>query len=171
MKTPKNQTTTLNKSSFNKNKKTLDLFNKHCRFTRVKANDSNDRLEILLGNCDGEIQATEERLRVLKAKRNTLVLLAQESEKLANPESEPDKYNETGLTEAILDAVNRIKNVSVSGVTAPKIRDFLIAHGFPLTENPHNFSVAVNVTLKRLADSGRVKRTVLPSGNFYRPIK
>jgi len=131
----------------------------------------NDRLEILTAACDQEIQKTEEKLRVLKAKRNTLVALSQESEKLTNPKSEPDKYANTGLTEAILDSVNRLKNISANGATASQIRDYMIAHGFKLSDLPHNFSIAVSVTLKRLAEdgSGRIKRISNEDGNFYRP--
>ena len=129
--------------------------------------NQNDRLEILKANCDQEIQETEDKLRVLKAKRASLVLLAQESEKLANPKSEPDRYANMGLTDTILDVVERLKDVSIIGSNTSQIRDYMIAYGFPLSENPHNFGIAVATTLQRLTGQRRVRKTRNNWGNFY----
>jgi hypothetical protein len=58
-----------------------------------------------------------------------------------------------------------------SGITAPQVRDFVIARGFPLVVEPHNFVVAVNVTLKRLAESGRVVSQEVDNKKHYRPVQ
>jgi hypothetical protein len=172
MKPSKNHQKSLKKPLFNKNGKSLDLFKKHRKLKGVNNVNPNDRLEILKANYEREIQDTETKLHELKAKLATLITLAQESEKLTNPESNPDKYANKGLTDAILDAVNCLKSVTASGATASQIRDYLIAHGFtPNEENPHNFSIAASITLKRLAESGRVHRTPLESGNYYKPVQ
>jgi hypothetical protein len=161
----------IKKHKFNKRRISIDLFNKHGRMKGVNNKNPNDRLEILKANCEQEIRDTEEKLRQLKAKLNNLITLSQESDKLVNPQFESDKYVNFGMTEAILDAVECLKNVSVNGVPAIKICDHLIAHGFkPSEENPHNFVIAVSVTLKRLADSGRIKRLETIGGNFFKPI-
>ncbi|MGO8838081.1 MAG: hypothetical protein ACLQAH_06085 [Limisphaerales bacterium] len=156
LKTAKSGPNRFKKPTFNKSRKRLDLFNKHSKVKRMNGTIQNDRLESLKAACEQEIQETEEKLRSLRAKLNTLLTLAQESQKLSNPKSEPDKYANMGLTEAVLDVVNRLKNVSPAGATASQIRDYMIAHGFPLTEKPHNFSIAVAVTLKRLEEAGRI---------------
>jgi hypothetical protein len=169
-KTPKTRLKRLNKPLFNKTNKTLDLFNQHGRLKRVNDKNQNDRLEILKANCEQEIRDTEEKLRLLRAKRGNLIMLAQESEKLANPKSEPDRYANKGLTETILEVVERLKNVSVHGANTSQIRDYMIAHGFPLYDNSHNFSVAVATTLQRLVAQRRVRRIREAGNNFYKPV-
>jgi hypothetical protein len=175
MKTPIPQTAKirpkrLNKSVFNKSKKSVDKFIKHVRLKGVKDKNPNDRLEILQAKYEQDIRTKESELATLRAKLATLRTLAQESEKLANPESEPDKYATWGLTQTILDAVERLKGVSAYGANTSQIRDYMIASGFRLSEeNPHNFSVAVAVTLQRLKTQGRVKLVSLNGNNFWKP--
>jgi hypothetical protein len=158
-----------NKRLFNRTEKSLDLFSKQSKLGSVSGNNQNDRLEILKANCEQEIRETEEKLRRLRAELSSLVLFAQKSEKLANPKSEPDRYASMGLTDTILDVVERLKGVSVVGSNTSQIRDYMIAHGFPLSENPHNFGISVATTLQRLTEQGRVKRAKISSGNFYKP--
>ncbi len=150
----------------------IDLFIKQRRLKPVNERNQNDRLEILKAKCEQEIQAKEREIQTLKAKLATLQTLAQEAEKLSNPEAEPDKYANMGMTESILDAVNHLESVSVHGATASQIRDYMIAHGFnPSEENPHNFSIAVSVTLKRLSEQSRIKKTEDETNNFFKPVK
>jgi hypothetical protein len=169
MKTPKPRPIIHTKRVFRKINKSLDLFSKQIRVNPVSGNNQNDRLEILKANCEQEIRETEEKLRRLRAELGSLVLLAQKSEKLANPKSEPDRYANMGLTDTILDVVDRLKGVSVVGSNTSQIRDYMIAHGFPLSDNPHNFGISVATTLQRLTEQRRVKRTRISSGNFYKP--
>jgi hypothetical protein len=92
---------------------------------------------------------------VLKAKLANLVELTQESEKLANPESEPDKYNEMGLTDAAFDAIKVLWNARWIGASATQIKNHLLAHGFKAGEN---FDTTIYTVLTRLCESGRVIR-------------
>jgi len=114
-----------------------------------------DRLEILKTKCEQEVRETEDRLRVLKAKLANLIALAQESEKLANPESEPDKYNETGLTDAVYDAIKSLWEARKVGASATEIKNHLLAHGFQAGEN---FDTAIYTVLTRLCESDKVAR-------------
>ena len=157
------------KRMFNKSKNLLTLFSKQYKVSLLNGNNQNDRLEILKANCEREIRETEEKLRRLKAELGSIVLLAQKSEKLVNPKSEPDRYANMGLTDTILDVVERLKDVSVIGSNTSQIRDYMIHHGFPLYDNPHNFGISVATTLQRLTEQKRVKRTKNNWGNFYRP--
>jgi hypothetical protein len=169
MKTTKLRPKRHNKRVFNKTNKSIDLFSKQITVGLVNGNNQNDRLEILKANCEQEIRETEEKLRRLKAELGSLVLFAQKSEKLANPKSEPDRYANMGLTDTILDVVERLKDVSVVGSNTSQIRDYMITHGFPLSENPHNFGISVATTLQRLTEQRRVKRARISTGNFYKP--
>ncbi len=169
-KTAKSRPKRLNKPVFNKTKKSVDMFIKHVRLKGVNKKAPNDRLEILRVKYEQDIKVKESELETLRAKLATLRTLAQESEKLANPQSEPDKYAKMGLTDAILDVVGRLKGVSIHGANTSQIRDCMIACGFrPSEENPHNFSVAVAVTLQRLKTQRRVKLIRLNGNNFWKP--
>jgi hypothetical protein len=112
-----------------------------------------DRLEILKAKCEQEINDAEENLRLLKAKLANLVALAQESEKLANPESEPDKYSETGYTDAVFDAIKSIWEARKAAASTGEIKNHLIAHGFKYGEN---FDTSIYTILDRLCDSGKI---------------
>jgi len=47
----------------------------------------------------------------------------------------------------------------------------MIAHGFtPSEENPHNFNIAVSVTLQRLKAQQRVKKISEDGNNFFKSI-
>jgi len=155
-----------------------NIFNKKlalCNTQRKVEPMNPDRLELLKAKCEQEIRAAEESLRVLKAKRDNLIALAQESEKLANPESEPDKYGKTGLTEAVFDAVKEIWLATGKAATAPQIHNYLLAHGFKAGEN---FGTAIYTVLTRLCEShritwGHVSKHVPgmpPPRKCYRPI-
>jgi hypothetical protein len=173
------------KQVFIKLNKKLASCLKHVKVKGVNGDNPNDRLELLLANCDKEIQAKENELAGLKAKRRRLVEFGEEAEKLKEPEAAQNKYAEWGMTEAVLDATSalwRAGKGTSEGVTASQIRDYMIMHGFTLTANPHNFSIAVNVTLKRLAESGRILDRMglgeTDSANatvfgkmFYQPVK
>ncbi len=137
----------------NKKKKKLDLFNTHDRLKRVNGRNQNDRLEILKAKCEQEIVETEEKLRVLKAKLANLVSLMHESEKLANPKSEPDKYASMGYTDAVLDAIKVLWAARKRGATTNEIKNHLIAHGFKYGAN---FDTSVYTVLKRLLEYGKV---------------
>jgi len=138
---------------FNKSEKSVDLCNTQGKFKGVNGENKNDRLEILKAKCEQEIRETEERLRVLKAKLANLVTLAQESEKLVNPQSEPDKYKESGLTDAVLDAVNALWEIRRIAATPLEIRNHLLAHGFKAT---NNFDTAIYTVLNRLCEAGKI---------------
>jgi hypothetical protein len=173
------------KQVFNKLNKKLALHHKHVKVHVMNGDNPNDRLELLKTKCEQEIQAKEQELAVLKAKRRNLVEFGEEAEKLKVPEAAQDKYAHWGMTDAVLDAIDalwRTGKGTSEGVTASQIRDYVIAHGFTLQANPHNFSIAVNVTLKRLADSRRILSVMgyskVDSGGlvvagkmFYQPIK
>ena len=163
----------------NKTNKKLALCITRDKLMGVKIEKQNDRLEILKTKCEQEIQDTEEKLRVLKAKLANLVTLAQESEKLANPESEPYKYSDTGLTEAVYDAVKVLWNARGGGASATEIKNFLLARGFKAGEN---FGTAIYTVLNRLCESNRViwynpdtpidrraKLAGIPRRRFYKP--
>ena len=160
----------------NKINKKLALCSIHVKVNGVSAKQ-NDRLELLKVKYEQEIQDTEAKLRELKAKLATLVTLAQESEKLANPESEPDKYKGTGLTESINDCVRNLWNARGGGATATEIKNFLLARGFQAGEN---FDTAVYTVLGRLCDSGKIVRynreqdsksraAGIPARSIYKP--
>lgn len=150
------------------------MFIKHGKVKLVNGDNQNDRLEKLKAKYELEIQAKERELQKLKASYATLLAFGQEAEKLDNPKSEPNKYTGKGMTESILDALNctwpsRAKDGR--GTTAREIADYMIAHGFsPSEENPHNFNIAVAVTLKRLAEGNRVHKFTEGDGNFYKPV-
>lgn len=167
MKTTKSRPKRINKPVFNKFKKCVALFTKHGRVKRM----NNDRLEILKKKYEQELLAKQRELQEVKSKLANLRLFEQESAKLINPKSEPDRYVKMGMTQAILDAVERLKNVSVKGSTQSQIRDHIIACGFPLPESPQNFSIAVSTTISRLVESGRLIKTFDEDGNFYLPVK
>jgi|GEM_PF-1108375 hypothetical protein len=137
----------------NKIQKKLALLPLHSKFKGVNSKNQNDRLEILKAKCEQEIQETEERLRVLKAKRDSLVALWQESEKVANPASEPDKYANMGYTEAVFDAIKVLWAARKVGATPTEIKNHLIAHGF---KHGGNFDTSVYIVLGRLCESGKV---------------
>ena len=164
----------------NKMQKRLALCNTH---GKVKGMNS-DRLEILTAKCAEEIREAEDRLRVLRAKHANLVALAHESEKLADPESEPDKYAKTGITEAVLEAVRVLWGVRKIGASPIEIKNHLLAHGFKAGEN---FDTAVYTVLGRLSESGQIidenrnklriavplkdgRMIRLPPRKIYRPI-
>ncbi len=149
MKTSKLRSKPSNKRLCNKTNKRLDLYITHDRVKGMAV----DRLEILKAKCEQEIKDAEDNLRVLKAKLANLVLLAHESEKLANPESEPDKYAKTGYTEAVYDAIKSIWAVRKVGVTTGEIKNYLIAHGF---KSGSNFDTSVYTILNRLVEGGKV---------------
>jgi hypothetical protein len=162
------------KQVFRKLNKKLDSRLKHVKVSAMNGDNPNDRLELLLANCDREIQAKEQELAVLKAKRRNLVAYGEEAEKLKEPEAPTNKYAEWGTTDAVIDAFNNLWHTGKGtshGVTASQIRDYMIAHGFTLSANPHNFSIAVNVTLKRLVDGRRIGGVEFMGKTFYRPIQ
>jgi hypothetical protein len=132
-----------------KTKKVLALCSTHGSLKKMS-----DRLDILRVKCEREISETEEKLRVLKAKLASLIALAQESEKLANPQSEPDRYNETGLTEAVFDAINVFASTGKGGASATEIKNYLLAHGFRPSEN---FDTAIYTVLTRLREGGKIR--------------
>lgn len=118
---------------------------------------------------------------MLKAKLANLVSLANESEKLANPESEPDKYANMGYTEAVYDAIKSLWEARKVGATVTEIKNHLIAHGF---KHGANFDTSVYTIINRLLEGARIVEhnktnspiTVLngatvriPIRKFYRP--
>ena len=131
----------------NKSKNHVDLCSTHDKVESVSNKNQNDRLDILLAKCEQEIREGEDRLRLLKAKRDNLKLLVQESEKLVNPQSEPDKFREVGITQAINEAIKDLWRVRKHGATVNDIKGYLLAHGF---KAPENFDTAVYTVLNRL---------------------
>jgi hypothetical protein len=177
LKTVKSRPKRLNHQMCKKNKKNLLLCIPHDR-VKVMATD---RLEILKAKCEQEIQDAEENLRVLKAKLANLVSLAQESEKLANPKSEPNKYSESGFTKAVWDAIKALWEARKYPATTTEIKNFLLAHGFQAGEN---FDTAIYTVLARLHKGGKVvlvlksiaptrdatgKIIITPPKKLYRP--
>jgi hypothetical protein len=121
-----------------------------------------DRLEVLRGKYELEIREKERELHALKAKLANLIEFAEESEKLGNlTEGTSDKYAHEGLTYAALDAVHSLcksgKRAN-QGVSAVEIGNYLLAHGYKNVSSKNVFGISVNVTLKRLAESGKVHR-------------
>jgi len=171
------------KQVLNKLNKKLASQLKRVKFLGVENIPPNDRLELLKAKYAKEIQSKEQELATLKAKLRNLVEFAEESESLKEPKAAEDKYAKSGLTEAVSDALGclwRAGKGTAQGVTAGQIRDYILAHGFPLNADPQNFSVAINVTLNRLAANGRIASltgaaTIFSSGSqipgrkFYRP--
>lgn len=160
------------KQVFNKLNKPLARHNKHVKLSGVNEN-SNDRLELLKAKYDQEVQAKEQELAVLKAKLRNLVEFAEESQDLNVPKEATDRYASWGTTEAVFDAVNSLwhrgKGTSHYGITAGQVRDYMILRGFTPKADPHNFSITVNVTLKRLTDSGRIRSGEFSGKKFYKP--
>jgi len=160
MKTPKtanNRRKMSKKQLCNKSRKRLVLCNTHVKLKKKMS----DRLDILKARCEQEIRDTEEKLRVLKAKLANLNSLAQESEKLANPEAEPDKYSNMGLTEAVLDAVKALRGLRAVGASPVEIKNYLLAHGFRAADN---FDTAIYTVLGRLLVGGQIVAMVQRSG-------
>ena len=153
MKTPKKHLKTSKQQTSNKNRKTVDMSNRHGRLGFVNAKNPNDRLEILKAKCEQEIHDAEEKLRVLKAKLANLIMFTHESEKLENPAAEPDKYSKLGYTEAILKSIQSLWDARKIPVTATQIKNDLIAHGFKCGSS---FEVSVYTILTRLTQSGRI---------------
>jgi len=150
MKTLKKPAKMIKKQMFNKTRKKLALYITHGKMKKMS-----DRLDILKNKCEQEIHEVEEKLRVLKAKLANLISLAQESEKLANPESEPDKYADTGLTAAVLSAVQELWAARKMGSPIGDVKNYLLAHGFKAGEN---FDTAIYTVVGRLVGSGQVIR-------------
>lgn len=154
-------------------KKRLALFNKRLRLKRVNDKNQNDRFEKLKAKYEHDIKAAQRELLRLKASYATLLSFGREADGLDKPDSEPSKYAGKGVTEAVIDALRSIWPAGASdrrGATAREIADYMIANGFtPSEENPHNFNIAVAVTLKRLSEQGRVKKTEDEGSNFFRP--
>lgn len=149
-------------------KKTVEVFNKHVKRKRV-TDGSDKTFELLKAKYDKEIQEKERELEVLKAKRAHLIEFADESKQLGDPNAEPPKYRGLGMTEAALDAVvclSRTLRPGKSGVTAAEVQQYLLVHGFTATTN--EFPIALAVTLKRLAESGRISSRVMLGRRLYR---
>jgi hypothetical protein len=119
----------------------------------VNIKHHSDRLDILLTRCEEEIRETQERLRALKARRDNLALLAQESEKLVKPKSQPDKFREVGITQAAYEAIKDLYKIRRHAIPTHEVKTYLLAHGF---RAPDNFDTAIYTVLKRLVDDGRV---------------
>lgn len=157
-----------NKKRINKRKKKLDLFNKRVYRKRVNNENRQDSLETLKAHYTEQIRAKENELAVLKAKLAELVGFANELKTIERPGFKPNKYADTGLTEAILDVVTFIcktRSNAGKGVDAARIKSHLLANGFKRTEQ---FSVAVSVTLGRLIESGRILVTESNGHRMYR---
>lgn len=152
MKTPKNRVHSSNKRVCNKSQKRLALCITHVRVRGVSEKNQNDRLEILKARYEQEIRDAEENIRSLKAKLATINTLEQESEKLANPEAEPDKYAGLGFTISVYDAVKSLWDARKVGATTIEIKNYLLAHGFQPAEN---FDTAIYTVLKRLCESDK----------------
>ena len=77
-----------------------------------------------------------------------------------------------GPTDAILDAVKslwKIKNCNKRGVRSFQVKDYILANGY--VPGAIQFEIAVNVTLRRLADSRRIYSERVGPDRFYRPIE
>jgi hypothetical protein len=176
MKTPKTRSKSSNKRLCNNYQKKLALCITHGKVKGVNGNNPNDRLEILKAKCVEEIKDAEDNLRVLKAKLANIIALSNESEKLANPAAEPDKYNATGFTDAVLDAVKVLWEVRKTGSTTTEIKNYLVSHGFNAGEN---FDTAIYTVLGRLCESKKIivrdlqtsGPGVFGGGNFKMPIR
>ncbi|HEY3762160.1 MAG TPA: hypothetical protein VGN23_10485 [Verrucomicrobiae bacterium] len=174
MKTTKTKPETSRRSVFNKINKTVDKRVKRGKIKGVNDAKPNDRLEILTAKYEKEIQVKEGELAVLKAKLRSLKDFASESETLREPEPSSDKYASMGLTEAIADAAGylwRVGKGTAHGVTAGQIRDFILAHGFPLNPDTRVFNVSIHVTLGRLVTAEKLKVAEDGGNNFYKPVQ
>jgi hypothetical protein len=160
MKTQKNRPIKSTKQMCNKTKKSVALCITHDKLTDEMA----DRLDILKQKCEQEIRETEDRLRFLKAKLANLVTLAHESEKLANPESNPDKFRDMGLTEAVLQGLKDLWGLRKAATSPVVLKQYLLAHGFVA---PENYDTAIYTVLARLVESGQVETVTTPS----RPLR
>lgn len=152
----------------NKSKLNLYMSIRQCKAVPVNGTNQNDRLEILKAKCEQEIKDCEDNLRLLKAKLANLIDLSHESEKLANPAAEPDRYVKMGYTEAILDAVQSLWNARKIPSTAVEIKNHLLAHGF---RHGGSFDVSVYTILKRLLESGRIKVEAFPIKKGGPPLR
>ena len=148
-------------------KKYVDVFNKHAK--RKKVSGANDNtFELLKAKYDKEIQEKERELEVLKAKRAHLIDFSHEATLLKNPElGISNKYRGWGMTEAALDAVDRWSpSQKPPFVTASQVKQYLLANGF--TSDSNDLDIALAVTLKRLADSGRIATLETNGRRLYR---
>ena len=154
-------------------KKKLALPNRRCKVSRMNGEGDKGQLETLRAYYENEIRKKESDLATLKAKLANVGELARDAATLSNPASEPNKYSNSGLTEAALDALGflwRSGRGSQLGITAAQVRDYMLAHGYaPAESSPHNFEINVSITLRRLADSGRIERAERLGRKFYRP--
>lgn len=157
------------KRNLNKKNKSLALFNKHVYLTRVT--EKNDRLKSLIDECDSNIRKAEVELARLKSERAHLLSFASRADSLASGKPEKNKYASMGPTDAILDAVKslwKIKNCNKRGVRSFQVKDYILANGY--VPGAIQFEIAVNVTLRRLAESGRIYSERVGPDRFYRPI-
>ncbi len=150
-------------------KQHLTRFTKRAKRNGMTANP-NDRLELLRAECEAAISQKENELKSLRAKLQNIIQLSQESDKLRNPKLEPDKYSNTGLTPAVLNAVACLWRGGLGesdGVSPGQISKYMLAHGF--RPQGDNFEISVIVTLKRLAQSRRVEESRDSGKRRYKP--
>jgi len=136
-----------------KTEKKLDLFSKQYRISKMNSGNTTDSLAVLLAKCEADIQALRQQLAVLEAKRENLILFQQESKKITNPQSEPDKFREIGLTEAAEIAINDLWKIRGTSSSVAEIKNYLLAHGFQATTN---FDNAIYGILARLIVRNRI---------------
>jgi hypothetical protein len=161
------------KQLFRKPNISLDVKTKHAKLKGVNGSTSNDRLDLLIKGYEQQIRAKEGELLTWKAKLQTAVELARESENFRVAETPGDKYSEAGTTEAVFDAIAclwRDGKGTARGVIAAQIRDFILAHGFNPKCEPSNFSTAIGVTLNRLTSGKRIICVEFGGKNYYRPL-
>lgn len=174
MKTLKNKPKSSRSSVFIKLNKSVDKKAKHRKVAAMGNEVPNDRLEMLKLKYQQEIRAKKNELATLEAKLRCLDEFTKDAEKLREPEPALDKYAGDGLTYALYDAAVylwRAGKGTANGATAGQVRDFILAHGFPLSPDARAFGVSIHVTLARLVEAGKLKVTNESGMNFYKPVQ
>src|SRR5260370_10352405 len=128
--------------------------------------DKHDKFQLLKSKYLAEVRETESGVSELKAKLIEIEELETESESLNGAVVSNGKYQNLGLTEYVLDAVQTL-GVG-GGVSTTNIAKHLISQGFQTKGK--NFMVSVGTTLKRLAIKQKKIQTILKDGNrLYMP--
>ena len=137
-------------------------------------NAEGDSLFVLRDKYQDEIKLKKQELAALELKLKAVEEFIGEAKPLMMPDKGSDKYAQTGLTDAVLDAVGCLCKAGKGtqyGVIPSQVRHYLIHHGFPLSATPRNFTITVNTALIRLFKSERLERNENMNQIFYKPVK
>ena len=127
-----------------------------------------DKFQLLKAKYAEELKAAEARLAELQDKMRLIKQLEAESESLNGSIAVTGKYQNFGLTEAIVDAVGTLG--AAGGVSASSVASHLVANGF--AARGESFKNSVSTTLNRLANKQRRIRTDMKDGSrLYMPLQ